>query len=192
MDFSLKEEEIKDKDYDLNLVERFKNERINEYVQNMARKIVEDFSPKTVLDCGCVDGLLVLELRRLGVESYGVSSSKTIMKGISQEALKYCSFGSIGPNLKGKFLKEYDLIVCIKDFEFLNSLDFKEYILNLGKLSKNILFGLIGQEEKTFGLSLYSALFSRINMFRDVKYSLNFLGDRIYFLVGCKIVNFLM
>ena len=181
MDFSLKEEEIKDKDYDLNLVERFKNERINEYVQNMARKIVEDFSPKTVLDCGCVDGLLVLELRRLGVESYGVSSSKTIMKGISQEALKYCSFGSIGPNLKGKFLKEYDLIVCIKDFEFLNSLDFKEYILNLGKLSKNILFGLIGQEEKTFGLSLYSALFSRINMFRDVKYSLNFLGDRIYF-----------
>ena len=57
MDFSLKGEEIKDKDYDLNLVEHFKDEKINEYVQNIARKIVEDFSPKTVLDCGCVDGL---------------------------------------------------------------------------------------------------------------------------------------
>ena len=181
MDFSLKGEEIKEKDFDLNLVERFKDERIYENVQKIARKIVEDFSPKTVLDCGCVDGLLVLELRKLGVAAYGVSSSKTIMKNIPQEALKYCFFGSIGPKLKGDFLKEYDLIVCIKDFQFLSNLDFKEYILNLGKLSKNILFGLIGQEEKTFGLSLYSALFSRMGMFRDVKYNLNFLGDKIYF-----------
>ena len=111
---------------------------------------MEDFSPKYVLDCSCVDPVLVSEFRNLGVEAFGAIPYRNLVKYFSEEELKYCSYGSIvNDDFENiKTYKKYDIIICIKDEDFINSLYFEKYINKLSKLSDKILFGVIKRNEQ--------------------------------------------
>ena len=43
-----------------------------DFFSSVAKRIIQDFSPRTVLDVGCAMGHLVGALRENGVEAYGV------------------------------------------------------------------------------------------------------------------------
>lgn len=46
------------------------------YLSALAKTLVEEFNPKSVLDVGCAKGYLVYAFRHLGVEAYGVDISE--------------------------------------------------------------------------------------------------------------------
>ena len=182
MDISAQNKRFSEEEYNLNLIEHFKNPKTKDFIKNLARRIVEDFNPKTVLDCGCVDGLLVLELRKLGVRAYGVSSSKKILDCIPDEALKYCFFGEILDRKSNEnFLDKYDLVVCVQDFEFLKCLYLKEYILSLADMASNLLVGTIGQFKRKDDLLVpFSSILATKKIFRNLNYRIDFLDGRIF------------
>jgi len=78
--------------------------------------------PKKLLDIGCADGRLVMELRKLGVESYGIDGSTYILNQASKEVKNYLS----QVNLNGKFPFEdnhFDGITSLHTIEHVHNLD---------------------------------------------------------------------
>lgn len=191
MDLSLDKEHLKEEEnFNINLINYFKTSLIEKEIAKLAKKIVEDFNPKTVLDCGCVGGLLVLELRKLGVKAFGVSSSRAIIKTVDEKAKQFCEFKSIA-NFTETEAEKYDLIVCFQDCEFFRYFKFKEYVKNLSKLSSNVLFGFIFRDfKKDENLPAVSQIFSEVEMFRNFNYCLNFMECCIYYFRKSEEKNF--
>ncbi len=184
MDLSFDKEQLKEEEnFNVNLINYFKKALIEKEIKKIAKKIVEDFNPKTVLDCGCVGGLLVLELRKLGVEAFGISSSRAIIETVNEKAKQFCEFKSVANfNFVEKEAKSYDLVVCIQDCEFFRYLRFKDYVKNLSKLSSNVLFGFVFKDlKKEENLPLVSSIFSEVKMLRNLNYCLNFMGCCVYY-----------
>lgn len=182
MDLSLGKELLEEEDYNVNLINFFRTALIEEEIKKFARKIVEDFNPKTVLDCGCVGGFLVLELRKLGVKAFGISSSRKIIESVNKFAKQFCEFKPIVNVIFKEETEKYDLVVCLQDLEFLKYFKIKEYIKNLGKFSSNVLFGLISKDfKRDENLPLVSSYFNEINMFRNVNFCLNFMECCVHY-----------
>ena len=113
MNLSFDKEHLEEEeDFNSNLVNYFRTALVEGEIKKFARKIVENFNPKTVLDCGCVGGFLVLELKKLGVKAFGVSSSKKIIETVDEEAKQFCWFSSIANmQVNENDVKKYDLII---------------------------------------------------------------------------------
>lgn len=117
------------------------NADIKEFMHSVALRIQRDFSPKTVLDCGCATGVLVNELRALGVEAYGIDISEYAVSHVNSEISEYCAVQSLTVGqLPEKFPKEYDVVVCIEVLEHLFEKDGKAAIENICKWGKNVVF----------------------------------------------------
>lgn len=56
-------------------------ETIREHFKQYAKEVVERFNPKTVVEIGCNDGVLIGPLRQKGVRAIGVDPSSTVPKG---------------------------------------------------------------------------------------------------------------
>lgn len=110
------------------------------YFENIAEKIIANFSPKTVLDAGCACGYLVEALRNRGVEAYGVDISSYAIEHVSPEIKEFCCVHNIADPLPSYFPQKYDLVVTIEVLEHLYEEDGKQAIANLCSYSDKIIF----------------------------------------------------
>lgn len=110
------------------------------FFAQLAEKIVQQFNPQTVLDAGCACGYLVAELRKLGVEAYGVDISEYAIDNAVDGAKGYCFVHDITKTLPDNLPSKYDLVVTIEVLEHIYSEDSLIVIENLCKYSDMILF----------------------------------------------------
>ncbi len=110
------------------------------YFSAIADKIVEYFSPKTLLDAGCANGYLVAELRKRGVEAYGVDISTYAIESASEEIRPYLHIQSLTDPLPEHFPKRYDMVVTIEVLEHLFPEDGAKAIAMLCSYSDTVLF----------------------------------------------------
>ena len=164
------------------LSNRFNSEEMKQSIKDFVSKIVKDFSPKVILDCNCIEGVMVQEFRKLGVQAYGVSGSKELIKNLHKDVADYCFEESLENGLSKKLQKKYDMVICIQDSEFLRYVHISDYIEKLTKLSSCVLFGVISKkEEKDYkNLPYITSLFSVNEMFRKLDYVLDIDGNDIY------------
>lgn len=106
----------------------------------MAKKIVDEFNPKTVLDAGCASGYLVEALRDLGVQAYGVDISEYAISIAREDIKGYLYVQSLTDDLPKDFPKTYDLVVTIEVLEHLYADDGKKAIEKLCTYSDTIIF----------------------------------------------------
>ncbi|MCX7791050.1 MAG: class I SAM-dependent methyltransferase [Chloroflexaceae bacterium] len=102
----------------------------------IAETIVERISPRSVLDAGCAFGLLVEQLRLLGVEAEGVDISEFAIASAPETVRPHVRAASITE----PFGRRYDLIVCIEVLEHMPQRDAEAAIANLTAHSDDILF----------------------------------------------------
>lgn len=112
-----------------------------EFLSNLAPRIVEDFRPRTVLDAGCAMGHLVVALRDLGVEAYGIDVSEYAISQVRDDIQPYCFVGSLSDNnWPDNMPQKFDLIVTIEVLEHLYAEEGKKAIANLCKRADAVLF----------------------------------------------------
>ena len=111
-----------------------------DFLTGIAKRIVEDFEPRTVLDAGCAMGHLVAALRDLGVEAFGIDVSDYAISKVREDVRQYCAVGSIVEEMPAHFPDSFDLIVSIEVLEHLYEADGKAAIKNLCNYSNQFLF----------------------------------------------------
>lgn len=123
------------------------NDEWKKFWGNVADEIVRTLHPKKVLDIGCAKGFLVYELRRRGVEAYGIDISQYAISQVDNSIKEYCRVGSALDPIK----EHYDLITCIEVVEHLNYTDSKCAVKNMCAVADDILFSStpFDYEEKT-------------------------------------------
>lgn len=85
--------------------------------QRIARRIVDEFKPKSVFDAGCACGHLVAALRDFGVEAYGIDISEYAIKNIREDIRPYCAVASLASELPPSFPGRFDLVTNIEVLE---------------------------------------------------------------------------
>jgi 2-polyprenyl-3-methyl-5-hydroxy-6-metoxy-1,4-benzoquinol methylase len=106
------------------------------FFDQIARRIIEQFEPKTVLDAGCAWGFLVEAFRNRGVEAFGVDISEYAIQKVHPDIKPYCWSGSITE----PFPKKYDMITCIEVLEHMPLLEAEKAIENLCAHANEIIF----------------------------------------------------
>lgn len=143
----------------------------------VAEKIIADIAPGTVLDAGCMSGLLVESLRRRGVEAYGVDDSDLAVLNIHPEIRPYCHGGSIA----APFSQRYDLIITIEVIGRIPPQQSELVVANLCQHSDDILFSSSPAnyaEIPHFNvqpMEHWAALFAKQGFFRDVDFDASFI-----------------
>lgn len=146
----------------------------------IAKKIVDDLNPKTVLDVGCATGHLVAALRNLGVDAYGIDVSEYAISNVGDDIKPYCYVGSIADYIPKELLKKYDLVFCNQVLEYVYDEDLKKAIGNISSLSDTVLFGKSDSTlQDTLLLSVrhmecWSKIFAEFNMFNMLDYMADF------------------
>ena len=107
---------------------------------NIADRIVEFFSPKTVLDAGCANGYLVKALRARGVDAYGVDISSYAIESADATLRPYLNVQSLTDPLPKSFPNKYDLVVTIEVLEHMQPEDGAVAIKRLCSYSDTVLF----------------------------------------------------
>ena len=90
-------------------------EHWHRFFDNVARRIVGEYNPRTALDVGCAFGYLVEGLRKLGVQAYGVDISEYAIANASPDISEYVRVGS-ATDLPDR---RYDVITFIEVAEHL-------------------------------------------------------------------------
>ena len=110
------------------------------HFSEIAERIIAYFSPKTVLDAGCARGYLVAELRKRGVEAYGVDISTYAIESAPSEIAPYLCVQSLTDPLPKHFPQKFDLVVSLEVLEHMFPEDGKQAINNLCSYTDTILF----------------------------------------------------
>ena len=154
------------------------NERLREFFGSTASRIVQGINPETFLDAGCAMGILVGELRNLGVEAWGIDISEYAIGAVNSEIKKYCSLGSVAEPLN----RNYSLISCIEVLEHLPSQEAELAVENLCKHTDDILFSSTPFEYKEATHinvqppEYWVELFAQQGFFRDVDFDASFIS----------------
>ena len=106
----------------------------------VAERIIACFSPKTVLDAGCARGYLVAELRKRGVEAYGVDISAYAIESAPAEIAPYLHAQSLTEPLPEHFPKKFDMVVSLEVLEHMFPDDGNRAIGLLCSYTDTILF----------------------------------------------------
>ena len=106
------------------------------FFDQIAKRIIEQFEPKTVLDAGCAWGFLVEAFRKHGVEAFGVDISEYAIQNVHPDIKPYCWLGSITEPFPGK----YDLITCIEVLEHMPMSEAEKAIENFCAHTNEIVF----------------------------------------------------
>lgn len=152
-----------------------------EFFGGIADRIVNDLSPKTVLDAGCAMGYLVAALRDRGVEAYGVDISQYAISKVREDIKQYCAVGSLTEPLPTCLPRQYDLIVTIEVLEHMYEEDGRKAISNLCALSDRIIFSSTPDDftERThFNVQqreYWARLFAAEGFFDDLNYRPTYL-----------------
>jgi len=122
-------------------------------------------------------GFLVEELRRRGVECYGVDISEYAIARVHPDVRPFCWVGSITE----PFPQRYDLIVCIEIVEHMPAAEAEKAIANLCQHTDDILFSSTPFDYKElthFNVQppeYWAELFARQGFFRDVDFDASFI-----------------
>lgn len=111
-----------------------------DFLTGIAKQIVSDFHPKTVLDAGCAMGHLVAALRDLGVKAYGVDVSEYAIANVREDIRPFCRTASLSEDFPADLPQHYDLVVTIEVLEHLYAEDGQKAIANLCKHADTVLF----------------------------------------------------
>lgn len=145
---------------------------------NVADCIVSTINPKRVLDVGCAKGFLVYELRKRGVEAYGIDISEYAISQVDKSIKPFCRVQSALEPLK----ETYDLITCIEMVEHLEVSDAKKVIKNLCLATDDILFSSTPfdyEEETHIGvrpIEYWVREFYYHNFLHDLEYDATFVA----------------
>lgn len=111
-----------------------------DFLTGIAKKIVDDLHPQTVLDAGCAMGHLVAALRDLGVEAYGIDISEYAVSNAREDIREFCFQGSLSDSLPEGMPVKYDLVVTVEVLEHLYAEDGVKAIEQLCKLTDTVIF----------------------------------------------------
>ncbi len=110
------------------------------FFEKVAKKIVDQFNPSTVLDAGCACGYLVAALRDLGVQAYGFDISKFAISTARADIQDYVFVHNITEPLPKEFPKTYDLVITSEVLELLFPHEGEQAISLLCQYSDTIVF----------------------------------------------------
>jgi SAM-dependent methyltransferase len=142
-----------------------------------ANRILQDISPKSVLDAGCAMGFLVEFLRQRGIDAWGVDISQYAILQVNPEMKPYCWQGSI----IDPFPRKYELIVTIEVLEHMPKEDAEVAISNLCNHSDDILFSSTPFDYKEVTHKnvqppeYWAEIFARQGFYRDVDFDASFI-----------------
>jgi hypothetical protein len=144
---------------------------------DIARRIVQDLRPRTVLDAGCAMGYLVECLRQQGVEAWGVDISDYAISQVHPSVRPYCRVGSIAE----PFERHYDLITCVEVLEHMPPAEGLRALENFCRHSDDVLFSstpLDYKEATHYNVQpteYWVEQFARYGFYRDVDFDSRFL-----------------
>ena len=104
--------------------------------ERIAKRIVSEINPKSVLDAGCAMGFLVEGLRNHGIDAWGVDISEYAIGQVHESVKPYCKVASITDPLNQFF----DLIVNIEVLEHMPPRDAEVALSNLCQSTDVVLF----------------------------------------------------
>lgn len=154
-----------------------RNERWLNFFDNVAKHIVEEIKPKTVLDAGCALGFLVEALRKRGVQAFGVDISEYAIQNVHPDIREFCWVGSIAE----AFPQKYDLIVSIEVIEHLPIPEAERAIENFCQHSDQVLFSSTPDEYKEAThvnvqpVEHWGELFARRGLYRDLDHDASYI-----------------
>jgi SAM-dependent methyltransferase len=111
------------------------NEHWIAFFDAIARRIVSDLHPVTVLDAGCATGMLVEALRNHGVDASGVDVSEWAIEHVVPGAAGHCTQASLTQPLPNR----YDLITCVEVIEHIPEPEAAKALENLCAATDRIL-----------------------------------------------------
>ena len=109
-------------------------------LERVAKRIVEDWHPKTVLDAGCAMGHLVAAMRDMGVEAYGIDISEYAIEQVREDVRPYCAAQSLDQPFPEHFPKHFDLIFSAEVLEHIYEENIDSVIENIGASADVFLF----------------------------------------------------
>lgn len=111
-----------------------------DFFRGVADKIIDYFSPKSILDAGCANGYLVRAFRERGVEAWGIDISSFAINSAPAEIRPYLNVQSITDPLPESFPKKFDIAITIEVLEHLFPEDGAKAIERLCSYADNVLF----------------------------------------------------
>lgn len=156
------------------------------FFNNMAEKIIEKYSPATVLDIGCAFGYLVSALRNKGVQAYGIDISEYALSQADEKIKPYVKVMSALDNLPDEFPKKYDLVVSIEMIEHLYEDDGLKVIKKMTEYSDMILLSSTDNDfaEPTHvnvqPKEYWCEKFAEHNYYRDLHIDLRYISPNAY------------
>ncbi|GEM_PF-407571 len=148
------------------------------HFKNITDHIIGKLQPQTLLDAGCAMGLLVEEMRRRGVEAFGIDISEYAISQVHPDVKPYCWVGSVAE----PFPQSYDVIVCIEVLEHMPREDAERAIANFCRHAKSVLFSSTPfdyREPTHFNvqpIEAWAALFAQHGFYRDVDFDASFIS----------------
>jgi len=136
----------------------------------MARGIVAELRPETLLDVGCGRGFLVAALRDCGVQASGMDFSPYALEHLREDIRPFCWQGVITDPLP----QRYDVVTCMEVLEHLPAEDARRAIEVLCAAADDVLFSSTSTDfaEQTHinvrPVEYWAALFAQHGFFRDV------------------------
>lgn len=154
-----------------------RNEHWLDFFGAIAKRLVHDFSPKTLLDAGCAKGFLVECLRNEGVNAFGIDTSEYAISNAYELIKDYCRVASISDPLDSK----YDVIISIEVLEHMEKSESEMAIANLCNYTDKILFSSSPHDygEVTHinvqPPEVWAQIFARNGFFRDLDYDASYI-----------------
>jgi SAM-dependent methyltransferase len=143
----------------------------------IARRIVQEINPTSVLDAGCAMGFLVEGLRNEHANAFGVDISEYAISRAHASIQPFLRIGSISD----PFPQTYDLIVCIEVLEHMQKADAEKTIANFCQFSEDILFSSTPfdyKEATHFNVQppdYWVEQFARHGFYRDLDFDASFI-----------------
>jgi SAM-dependent methyltransferase len=143
----------------------------------IAEDLVTRLAPRSVLDAGCALGLLVEQLRLLGVEAEGVDISEFAITQAPAEVRPFVRVASVSE----PFGRRYDLITCIEVLEHMPPAEAERAIANFCAHSDDIIFSSSPLDFKeathmnVHPIEHWAELFAHHGFLRDVDFDASFI-----------------
>ena len=147
------------------------------FFDGIAKRIIEESEPKTVLDAGCALGFLVEAFRNRGIDAFGVDISTFAIENVYPDIKPYCWVGSVCE----PFPQKYDLITSIEVLEHLAQPDSEKAIANLCAHANEIVFSSTPfdyKESTHFNVQppeYWAEQFARYGFYRDLESDMSFI-----------------
>jgi SAM-dependent methyltransferase len=154
-----------------------RNDHWNGFFGAIASRIASDLQPTSVLDAGCAIGMLVEQLRKIGVDAYGIDVSEWAIDQVPDEIRPYCRRASLTEPID----RRYDLITCIEVIEHIPAPDAATAVEQLCRATDRILVSSSPWDyaEPTHvnvrPPEDWAAMFARNGFVRDLDFDASFL-----------------